>query len=281
MLRLGKGVTRCVAFSPDGRWLAAGGADGLVRVWDLADGATPPVLYNHGAAVHGVAFSPDGKRLVSTGAVPAGGQRNQLIFWDPFTGRQNLALPWPGAAVVLAPQFTACGRNLIACSPPPRRGADGAAVRWTLQGNRSRSADRRLGSGKNRAIYSAAVEPAGRLHVLGTGDALLVLTLRTLEDGLYVMQPGGPLRAMVFAPDGTRLACAAGNVVRLWRVKDWDGPELAGHTKPVQTVAFAPNGRVVVSGGRDGLHAGDRRERRGLSGRRPAPPGRRTRSRHR
>jgi WD40 repeat protein len=31
---------RCVAFAPDGKTLAAGGNDGVVRFWDLGDAAT-------------------------------------------------------------------------------------------------------------------------------------------------------------------------------------------------------------------------------------------------
>jgi WD40 repeat protein len=58
-------VMLCVAFSPDGARLTAGGADGAVRVYDVATGKRLLSLEQHADWVTGVAFSPDGTRLAS------------------------------------------------------------------------------------------------------------------------------------------------------------------------------------------------------------------------
>jgi WD40 repeat protein len=59
------GGTRCVSFAPDGRILASGGEDGLIRLWDTGTGAERVALEWHLDAVCSVTFAPDGLTLAS------------------------------------------------------------------------------------------------------------------------------------------------------------------------------------------------------------------------
>ena len=54
-----------VAFSPDGTRLAAGCADGSIRLIDVVRREQVAELRGHSDYVHAVAWSPDGTRLVS------------------------------------------------------------------------------------------------------------------------------------------------------------------------------------------------------------------------
>jgi WD40 repeat protein len=55
----------CVAFSPDGSRVAAGGADRTIRIFDAKSGKQTRLLRNHADWVESVAFSPDGVHVLS------------------------------------------------------------------------------------------------------------------------------------------------------------------------------------------------------------------------
>jgi RNA polymerase sigma factor (sigma-70 family) len=78
-----KGDVRCAAFSPDDEWLATGGDDKRVIVWDLKRGGKKQFA-GHTATVRAVAFSKDGKRLASVG------DDNTVRVWD-LPGNKQLA----------------------------------------------------------------------------------------------------------------------------------------------------------------------------------------------
>jgi FecR protein/Anaphase-promoting complex subunit 4 WD40 domain/WD domain, G-beta repeat len=58
-------VVTCLAFTPDGKALAAGTQDGQVWVWSAATGRTVQLIEIGSRGLRSVAFSPDGKRLVT------------------------------------------------------------------------------------------------------------------------------------------------------------------------------------------------------------------------
>lgn len=65
-----------VAISPNGRFVAAGSLDSVVRLWDVATGNLLECLRGHRDSVYSVAFTPDGKGLIS------GSLDKTLKYWE-------------------------------------------------------------------------------------------------------------------------------------------------------------------------------------------------------
>src|SRR5262249_19653201 len=77
-----------LAYSPDGKRLAAGTDQGTIHLWELATGKIVSRVEGHRGGVSCLAFSPDGRRLAS------GGGDTTILTWDAL----NLSGDAPAAA---------------------------------------------------------------------------------------------------------------------------------------------------------------------------------------
>ena len=266
-----------LAFSPDGRMLAAGAADGRVLLVDAA-GAVREIAQPEGS-VTALAFAPDGARLAASCAGPdiciyALGDDGAALA-DRLGGHANtvLGLAWSEDGTALA-----------------SASVDGSVKYWTTEAidptafalaapngapltDVALSPDARLlaAGGDNGTIAIFDMTTGAPAGILASGREAEVRSLRWSpdkpwlaavdEDGFLAVRdwPEGEVveerridesivEAVRWTPDGKALLVATlGGAVRIWPLggapADFDGL----HPEPVLALAVLPDGKRVVS----------------------------------
>jgi hypothetical protein len=200
-----------IAVSADGKKLAAGGTDRLVRVWDLASGKLEHSIENHADWILGLAFTPDGKGLVSAS------RDKTAKVWDLANKESILTFP-EHQNVVYAVSMLPDGKFGISA------GEDGQIRVWQATDaskqigkgvramNQGKAVFRIVGRGdeKKFTIASAGADNSVRLWDASAGTAIKQLTGFT--DWVF---------AVALSPDGNLVAGGAANgEVRVWKVAD-------------------------------------------------------------
>ncbi len=252
-----------LALSADGRRLAAGGWNGLAKIWTL-DGDQPPVVIAHGPAsfVNAAAFAPDGK-LHATGSSDRTG--GYLRLWDAASGQLVRRLEGHTDAVTSV-AFSRDGKRLLTSS------YDATARLWNVATGELI----RTYAGHDWWVWSAAFSPDERRIVTASHDGAAIVWTTDTGDAAGApftghRQDGSqtPVFKAVFSPDGRRVASGGlDNRVLIWdpdelRPFDYDkaiegqkaAPQpfaaLAGHKAAVHALAFSPDGKRLVSGSHD------------------------------
>ena len=243
-----RGEVKVLAFSPDGRTLAAVTRDGDVTIWDVASRALRHRSISAGGYRTGVAFSPDGRTLFANGIV--GG----VDLWNVAAGAAlgtigaggtgDVALSADGTLVAFAKASTGVARAQVWDAAKRTLVVDAEA---DVEGN----------------VFSVALSPDGRLLAVGGYPRLVpVWDVRT-GTLVHELDAGGG-EDLEFSPDGRVLAVSglvsgravSGGAVSLWDVATGTqiGPSLTAGERAV-TIDLSPDGRALLMAAANGQGA--------------------------
>jgi WD40 repeat protein/tRNA A-37 threonylcarbamoyl transferase component Bud32 len=228
-----------IGFSKDGRTLAvANGSGKAVRFFETTTGRemAGPLWFT--APVWQLAFSPDGKTLaVSTG--------QELVTVDAAKRAERFRkqVPW-GSAWRMT--FSPDGSTLAMLT------GEGDVILWDVA---SQSQIAKLPGLRPFLAYSLAFSPDGNLLACACmlsqraiiWDVKTKQVIKTLETTTHWI--GG----IAFSPGGETAAIVTDDqVITLFDRKSWQKiGRLKGHLDEVWCVAFSPDGRLLVTGGKD------------------------------
>lgn len=237
---------KSLAYHPSGKFLATGGDDKTIRIWDLRDGKMLRSMTHTTASVAGVAYSPDGRALVSAG------YDYNVRVWNAATG-QPLAQPLLQNGYGQSVAFHPNGQQFVTGTAHGASVWDFAAMRLPLE--RKLAVEGSLEKAMFSADGSAVVMKVNRKSA-SSDKWVSWLEAWDLETG----KPLGP--AVEDAKIGENIALrgdkklmmapCGGKHAKVWRVED--GQLVAELNHPGATsCAFSADaaGSMIATGGDD------------------------------
>jgi WD40 repeat protein len=251
-----------VAYSPDGKYLAAGiaGAGGsTVPLLDLESGELRLELNAPNAWISALAYSPDGARIA------AGTKDGALLIW----GIERLLERQPEFSTVEdKPKTVQIGNDIltsVAFSPADDRLVSGSLgplprgrldeQKWIWHAETGLFSDVRLPDRRLEDIRSVTFDGAGRWLACGCDDGMVyVWDLSAEDEPKSLRSPSGEaVQAVVFTQNGAKVLAGGADAIRVWdAVTGQDEGPLSENSGQVRALAMNPTGSSLASGHLDG-----------------------------
>jgi WD40 repeat protein len=255
-----KGVY-CIAFTPDGKTIAAAGFDNpaslTITLWDVASGTGKRTLTGpKDTLFDGIAFSPDARTLATGSTLNTDASHYTVTLFDVATGKILHAMHGHTKEID-GTAFSADGKTVASGSQDQSIKlwdvATGKLILTTydtvgMAGAVAFSPDgRTIASTSNNYQPMNDNNPADEINTIDLWDTTTGKSIRVLpHQKLWTSD-------VAFSPDGRTLASANwNNTITLWNATTWQViGNMAGHTDIIASLAFSPDGRTLASGSND------------------------------
>lgn len=220
-----------LAWSPEGKFLAAAAVSGPITIFDAASGKPAHQLKGHGFGTAAIAWQPGGTLLASVG------QDGKVRLWDTVTGQEAKALEagaswaeklaWHPSGTLLA---TAAGKK---------------ARVWAAAGELVRELPPQAGT-----VMDLAWRPGTQhLTLLAYGAATTYDPAQGTETVKMLAWKGSPL-ALAWSPDGSILAHGnQDSTVHFWYYDEARDLQMWGYQTKVRELAWDYTSRYLATGG--------------------------------
>ena len=223
-----------LAYDDSRGWLAFGGDEGSVKVWDTLERQSLATIEAHSRQISAFAFSADGSRLATAGLDGA------VRVWD-WQNRALMAELALGERVAPLLAFSPDGATLAI-------GTDANAMLWRIGSDVEPA---RLDVGRGGAIHLLRYSPDGQFLTAGSQSA--GITVWDGEGTLVARLPdsAGDHIAAAFSPDSAMLVTSAlDKGALLWNLSEGSGnlqqAPLDAGTRAIYSVGWTSDGRALL-----------------------------------
>ena len=226
------GSVLSIAFSPDGKYMAAGTSEKAIVVWDTAKWLIVSTMNDNDGDVSALAFSSDGKLLAS-------GHDDKVYLWDTATWKKKSKIK--ASRKVNALSFNQ-DNSILAIARD-----ENESLLWDVKKDKLAQKLK----GHNRDVKDISFSPDGKQLATGSNDNAVMLW--DASSGARTKTLSGHTNnvgVVAYSSDGKYLLSGSNdNSVSIWDPKAGNFIDaFTGHGNGICALAFLPNSHIANSG---------------------------------